>query len=126
MLGMANAEVIERTNALTNTYSSGFTYSESNVFPNIFTAFNDIFKVIGLFTINIINPLYNVVGKKILPPPGTGPSEASMDKGYLLMTGFGTGEKGDKLTVQFTLPTDPGYRDTARMLVEAGLCLSLN
>lgn len=43
MLGLANAEVIERTNALSNTYSNGFTYSESNVFPNIFTAFNDLF-----------------------------------------------------------------------------------
>jgi short subunit dehydrogenase-like uncharacterized protein len=48
-----------------------------------------------------------------------------MDAGYLNIIGYASGNKGAKVKVQFYFPTDPGYRDTARMLVESGLALAL-
>ena len=42
------------------------------------------------------------------------------------MVGFGKGSKGGKAKVTFYFPTDPGYRDTARMLVESGLSLAFD
>jgi len=39
--------------------------------------------------------------------------------------GYGTGENGSKLKAVLYFDDDPGYVDTARMLVETGLCLSL-
>lgn len=36
------------------------------------------------------------------------------------MTAIGTGSNGSKAKSVFYFPTDPGYRDTARMLVESG------
>ena len=38
---------------------------------------------------------------------------------------LGTGDKGGSTKIEFYFPTDPGYRDTARMLVESGLVLAL-
>jgi len=38
----------------------------------------------------------------------------------------GTGSKNSKVRATFVLETDPGYRDTARLLVESGLVLALD
>jgi len=45
-----------------------------------------------------------------------------MKKGWLRVTGFGTGINGSKGKCELYFPVDPGYKDTARMLVEMGLC----
>ena len=39
--------------------------------------------------------------------------------------GYAQGEKGTRAQSKLYFPIDPGYIDTARMLVESGLCLSL-
>jgi len=49
-----------------------------------------------------------------------------MDKGYLKVTAFGKGDKGSRVASTIYFPTDPAYRDTARMLVETGLTLALD
>lgn len=41
------------------------------------------------------------------------------------VTALATGDKGSTAIAVMYFPTDPGYRDTARMLVEAGLVLAL-
>lgn len=49
-----------------------------------------------------------------------------MDKGYLKLHTLATGVDGAKMKGLFTLPDDPGYRDTGRMLVESALTLALD
>jgi hypothetical protein len=46
--------------------------------------------------------------------------------GFLKVVGFGKGSKGGQTKATIYFPTDPGYRDTARMLVESGLALALD
>lgn len=70
-------------------------------------------------------PLAWFARKFVLPSPGEGPSVATMDAGYLKITAYGKGSEGGKAKAIIYFPTDPGYRDTARMLVESGLSLSL-
>lgn len=48
-----------------------------------------------------------------------------MDQGFLNVNAIGKGSNGTIVKAELYFPTDPGYRDTARMLVEAGLALSL-
>jgi short subunit dehydrogenase-like uncharacterized protein len=48
----------------------------------------------------------------VLPKPGEGPSEKEMDKGFLTVTGFGTGTNGHKVRAEMHFSTDAGYRDT--------------
>lgn len=41
-------------------------------------------------------------------------------EGFLKVTAMAKGASGNKVKCVFYFPTDPGYRDTARMLVESG------
>jgi len=81
---------------------------------------NNYFQGILLFT----PPLKSLAEfLKILPPPGQGPSQQQMKEGFLKVTGIGEGVKGNKASFVMAFYVDPGYLDTARMLVESGLCL---
>ena len=42
--------------------------------------------------------------------------------GFLKLIAYASGVEGKSCKAQFYFPTDPGYRDTARILVESGLC----
>jgi len=48
-----------------------------------------------------------------------------MKRNYLRVHGFGYGENGNEVKSVLYFPNNAGYKDTARMLVEAGLCMSL-
>ena len=48
-----------------------------------------------------------------------------MKRNYLRVHGFGYGENGNVVKSVLYFPNNAGYKDTARMLVEAGLCMSL-
>lgn len=45
--------------------------------------------------------------------------------GFLKVTTIAVGDGGANVRSEIYFPTDPGYRDTARMLVESGLVLAL-
>eukprot|EP00920_Eleutheroschizon_duboscqi_P039269 GHVT01094602.1.p1 GENE.GHVT01094602.1~~GHVT01094602.1.p1 ORF type:complete len:147 (-),score=36.38 GHVT01094602.1:663-1103(-) len=75
----------------------------------------------------------------LLPKQGEGPSRASLLGGHFKFKLIGTfsqeeaGEKKAKAASQKIITTtvqsyagDPGYRETAKMLVESGLCLALD
>jgi hypothetical protein len=40
---------------------------------------------------------------------------------FLRVHGYATGKNGTKVKAKLYFPTDPGYTDTARMLIETGL-----
>lgn len=64
--------------------------------------------------------------KKIVPAPGTGPSEEAMATGFWEMGYSATAETGQVLTGYCkSYNNDPGYKGTAKMLVESGICLAL-
>ena len=63
--------------------------------------------------------------KFLLPQPGQGPSEKECYDYFLRVIGYGEGSKGSMVKSVLYFPNDPGYVDTARMLVESGLSLSL-
>lgn len=67
-----------------------------------------------------------VMRKFVLPKPGEGPSEKQMDRGFLEVVAHAVGTGGTKRSGMIYFPTDPGYRDTARMLVESALVLALD
>ncbi len=74
----------------------------------------NVMSLIVLGTVLMCPPLSYLMQKFVLPKPGEGPSEAEMDKGFLRVTGHGTGSQGGKVRASLYFPTDPGYRDTAR------------
>lgn len=123
-MAMVMANCVRRSNALLN-YSTKLTYKEAATQPSFFAAYITYMQFVLLATTLFCPPLQWFMRKFVLPEPGQGPSEKSMDAGYLHITAYATGDKGSKAKAMFYFPTDPGYRDTARMLVESGLALAL-
>lgn len=126
-MAMVMANCVRRSNAINN-YSTKLVYKEGMVFASLIAGL--VFTIDGLFFILCVMsvPIRNVLlwlgsYQSILPRPGQGPSEKDMDQGWLKVRGFATGTNGTKALVELYFPTDPGYRDTARMLVESGMVL---
>merc|ERR1712232_410224 len=60
----------------------------------------------------------------LIPEAGTGPSRENMDAGFLTLTAYAnTTDKSPKCKAVMKFYTDPGYKNTARMCVEAALSL---
>jgi len=116
---------VKRSNALLG-YSKNLRYSEAQVFRHGFMfGFQQIVMIFVFLTCMLNAPLRWLMRKFVLPKPGEGPSENSLKKGYLKITAIGTSQgKTQKAVLYF--PKDPGYIETARMLVESGLTLALN
>lgn len=125
-MSAVNAEVVKRSHALFNhSDSQTMTYNECNVQPNFRSAFVNWFTMIAGITA-LLNPITAALLKKILPKPGEGPDEKQLKYGYLLVSGVGYGANGSKVETEIYFPNDAGYKDTARMVSEAGLCLALD
>jgi hypothetical protein len=101
-----------------------FPFREMLVFPNFFAGFCSIL-TFQLLLLSFDFPPFYALLRSILPKAGQGPSKEVMDSGVLRVTVVGKGSKGSLVKSCLYYPTDPGYRDTARMLVESGLVLAL-
>jgi short subunit dehydrogenase-like uncharacterized protein len=119
-----NANSVKRSNAL-NGYGNNVKYTEGTSFKSFLAAcwyvLGYIFYGIGIYT----PPLRWIMTSFFLPKPGQGPSEESMDAGYLHLTGIAKGSKGTTVKSLMSFNVDPGYKDTARMVVESALSLAL-
>ena len=115
---------VKRSNAILG-YGKLLTYKEAMVFPNFFSAFI-YYSNLMIFGVSLFCPPFKYILRNfVLPSPGSGPSEEDMNEGFLKVNAFGVGDRGTKAKVSLYFPTDPGYRDTARMLVESGMCLAI-
>lgn len=74
----------------------------------------------------IFKPFGRLIRAYVLPKPGQGPTEHELENGHLNVFGEGTGTDGKVVNCVLTFSKDPGYKETARMLVESGLCFIFN
>ncbi|MEU6832326.1 saccharopine dehydrogenase NADP-binding domain-containing protein [Nocardia beijingensis] len=63
---------------------------------------------------------------RVLPKPGTGPSEQARKSGWFSMKTFAHTTSGAKYVATFSGSGDPGYQATAVLLGESGLCLAFD
>lgn len=63
---------------------------------------------------------------KIVLKPGTGPDEKARDAGWFSMKTFTRTSGGARYLATFTADGDPGYKATAVILGEVGLCLAFD
>lgn len=124
VMAMVNAQVVRRSNSLLG-YSPKLNYYEGLVFCNFMHGFNSTMELIIFGTLVMLPPAQWFLRKFILPKPGEGPSEQDQKDYFLRVIGYGEGTKGSTVKSTLYFPNDPGYVDTARMLVESGLCLAL-
>eukprot|EP00211_Chloroparvula_japonica_P002742 CAMPEP_0119143678 /NCGR_PEP_ID=MMETSP1310-20130426/34669_1 /TAXON_ID=464262 /ORGANISM="Genus nov. species nov., Strain RCC2339" /LENGTH=503 /DNA_ID=CAMNT_0007135323 /DNA_START=40 /DNA_END=1551 /DNA_ORIENTATION=+ len=123
VMAMVMGNCVRRSNAV-NQYSKRLVYNEQIVFPNFFAGFVYMTQMIMFANALFFPPLKYLLRNFVLPAPGQGPSEADMDRGFLRLHAVGTGSKGGKAHAVMYFGTDPGYRDTARMLMESAVTLA--
>ncbi len=64
--------------------------------------------------------------ERVLPKPGTGPSEAARERGYYRIETYTTTTTGARYVARMEQQGDPGYKATAVLLGECGLALALD
>ena len=100
-------------------------YKEQLLLPDFKTALDGSLTLLLFFT-SLMNPLTLGLIEKLITQPGDGPDLRSMEEDYFLaVTGTARGSKGTVIQSLLYYNRDPGYLETARMLVESALCLAL-
>ncbi|MGF0310074.1 saccharopine dehydrogenase family protein [Rhodococcus sp. IEGM1428] len=123
-----NTRVVRRSNALRDwAYGKQFRYSEvmsvgsSFASPVLAGALSA-----GLFVgVSAMTVLPGKVLDRILPKPGTGPSEKAREKGHFTVDLYTLTTSGARYRARIKASGDPGYKATAVMLGESALALVL-
>ncbi len=125
-----NTRVVHRSNALSgNAYGENFSYGEvvwtgsgtrGRINAHLMNASLMAF-LIGV----ALKPGRWLLESVLLPKPGQGPSPEAQRKGYYDLRFVGHSKAGQRIELKVTGDRDPGYGSTAKMLVQAGICLAL-
>jgi short subunit dehydrogenase-like uncharacterized protein len=133
LMGPSNTRVVRRSNALQAwAYGRRFRYSEAMSLGSSFVAplasagltgaLNATFGLGGRF-FRLLPPR---LVERVLPKPGTGPSEKARERGYYNAETYTTTTSGARYVVTISQRGDPGYKATSVLLGESGLALALD
>mmetsp|Transcript_10196 Transcript_10196/g.16298 ORF Transcript_10196/g.16298 Transcript_10196/m.16298 type:complete len:562 (-) Transcript_10196:157-1842(-) len=125
VMAAVNFQVLGWSQALSGS-GTPLAYSESQVSPDFKSAFVNYMGLIVLFTC-MLNPFTGyLLHQFILPRPGEGPPLEKMEsENFSAIYAQGKGTKGTTVESMIYFPRDCGYYETARMVVECGLCMAL-
>ncbi|KAG0354018.1 hypothetical protein BGZ54_001894, partial [Gamsiella multidivaricata] len=144
IMSFANEKIVKRSHGLAVEadgvgYGPEFTYRESMSAPGFFTAaLASLGMGLGGAALSV-GPLRRFIQNRILPAPGTGPSDESITQGHFTVKIIGESSlpenvpadaSADALKPIKAIATiqggEPGYSETCRYLVEGALCLVQN
>jgi saccharopine dehydrogenase (NAD+, L-lysine-forming) len=128
-----NSRLVRRSNALLNwAYGRRFQYSEAMsmgssplapVAAAVGTATNVAVLALGS---RYFDKLPRRLVNRIVPKPGTGPSESQRENGHYTVETYTTTTTGARYRATMSQQGDPGYKATAVLLGECGLALALH
>lgn len=128
VMAAINTRVVMRSGALLDQYGDDFKYSEAMMMGKGLKgrlAANALTAGLGSFMVAAaVKPSRWVLEKFVVPKPGEGPSAESQENGFYDLRFHGETASGQNLLVKVTGDKDPGYGSTAKMLVQAGLCMA--
>lgn len=127
MMSTINTRVVRRSAALLG-YAPGYAYQEYlRLGKGPVAALAATSLSVGSFTSQAalrLSPIRKLA-QKFAPPPGAGPSEASMDGGSFRALWVGHSASGKTVCGMVADKGDPGNRATTKMLCESALALAL-
>jgi short subunit dehydrogenase-like uncharacterized protein len=130
VMAVVNTRVVRRSNALMDwAYGRGLRYREvmeAGGGPIGAVKAGAVVGGLGGLVAGLSFPPTRLVLDRLLPDPGEGPSEESREKGFFRMEITTTTSSGRRFRCRIGASGDPGYKATAVMLGEAGLCLALD
>ncbi|MCW4352686.1 saccharopine dehydrogenase NADP-binding domain-containing protein [Hoyosella sp. YIM 151337] len=128
-----NTRIVRRTNGLLGwAYGKQFKYREvmgtgsSVAAPILAAATSGGLGAMWKFGPTLFKRAPKKIIDRILPAPGSGPSEEARLKGFFVIETYAQTSSGARYKSTFAQQGDPGYAATAVMLGEAGLCLALD
>jgi short subunit dehydrogenase-like uncharacterized protein len=132
-MGAINTRVVRRSNALyaqwQEPYGSDFTYQEYLKFDSSWLGSLQAFGVTAATALFVgamqPSPIRNLL-QPLLPQPGSGPSEKTMNEGWFRCELLGWSSNGRKVQGLISDRGDPGNRATVKFLCESALCLALD
>jgi len=131
LMGFVNTRVVRRSAALFAEWGEGygerFRYQEYSRFGGAFGLPAAVAVTGGLAAMDVTlstGPGRRLL-EKVLPKPGSGPSETLMDRGWFKSETVATASGGRKVRVRMSHQGDPGNRATVRFVCESALALAL-
>lgn len=82
--------------------------------------------LMGGFDSAMARPALRALLRRVLPKPGTGPSEKTMASGWFVTELLAVAADGRRARGEIAFRGDPGNRATVRLLCESGLSLALD
>lgn len=132
-MALYNTRIVRRSNALLDyAYGRRFRYAENMsvgssfaapVVAAVATAANNGLVAFGS---RFFGLLPRRLVERVLPKPGTGPSEEARERGYYRAETYTTTTEGARYVATISQQGDPGYKATSVMLGESGLALALD
>ncbi|MBY6366160.1 saccharopine dehydrogenase family protein [Rhodococcoides corynebacterioides] len=125
-----NTRVVRRTNAILGyPYGKTFKYNEvmsvgSSPASPVLAA--GVLAGLGAFVAGLAFKPTRFLLDKVLPAPGSGPSEKTRQKGHFVVDIYTTTTSGEHYVSRVKAKGDPGYAATAMMLGESALALVKN
>jgi short subunit dehydrogenase-like uncharacterized protein len=133
LMAPSNTRVVRRSNALQEwAYGRQFRYSEamsvgsSAVAPVASAALTGVLGATFGLGGRFFRFLPQRLVERILPKPGTGPSEKARERGYYKAETYTTTTSGARYVATIGQKGDPGYKATSVLLGESGLALALD
>lgn len=130
-MGLVNTRIVRRSSALyeewQDPYGTDFTYQEYLKFDEPLASLKAIGVTagLGLFVGVLQQPQVRSLVQPILPQPGSGPSEQTMNEGWFSCELIGTASDGRKVRGIIRDQGDPGNRSTVKMVCESALSLAV-
>jgi short subunit dehydrogenase-like uncharacterized protein len=133
VMAAANTRIVRRSNALLDyAYGRGFEYAEQMSMGRSFaapalaamaTGGNAATMALGS---RYFNRLPGKLIDRVVPKPGTGPSERAREQGHYTVETYTTTTTGARYRSTMSQKGDPGYKATSVLLGESGLALALD
>ena len=125
IIAVSNTRVVRRSAALLETkqegYGVNFTYQEHAFYKKFKTAFL-VTCVTLMFGLILKTPVRKLV-RPLLPKPGEGPSEDTMENGFFDSFFAAELDSGEKKLFRVHGKGDPGYKVTSKFVCESALTL---
>lgn len=132
-MAIPNTRIVRRSNALLDyAYGRRFEYAEqmstgrsvgAPLVAAMATAGNVATMELGS---RFINRVPRAALERVLPKPGTGPSEQARERGHYTVETYTTTSGGARYVARMSQKGDPGYKATSVLLGESGLALALD
>jgi short subunit dehydrogenase-like uncharacterized protein len=133
MMAAANTRIVRRSNALMDwAYGRRLRYSETVSMGSspLAPVASALLTGVGSTMTGLGSRFFRLVPEglveRVVPKPGSGPSEATRERGYYRTETYTTTTTGARYVARMAQEGDPGYKATSVLLGECGLALALD